>query len=120
MVKKASETFVFAAVYNFRADFNSAASAAMLLRRAPKYATACRALTSSVCGDVERTKQFAVGKHRHTFAFSCICSFEFRHLYVALGFVFLFRDIAEHTLAVEADGNSRGSGARGVVQPHGW
>lgn len=56
----------------------------------------------------------------HTFAFTCICSFEFSHLYVALGFVYLFRDIAEHTLALEADGNSRGSGARGVVQPHGW
>lgn len=72
VVKKASETFVFAAVYNFRADFNSAASAAMLLRRAPKYATACRALTSSVCGDVERTKQFAVGKHRHTHSHSLV------------------------------------------------
>lgn len=72
VVKKASETFVFAAVYNFRADFNSAASAAMLLRRAPKYATACRALTSSVCGDVERTKQFAVGKHRHTHSHSFV------------------------------------------------
>lgn len=72
MVKKASETFVFAAVYNFRADFNSAASAAMLLRRAPKYATACRALTSSVCGEHRTNKAIRSGKtqtHTHAFVY---------------------------------------------------
>lgn len=80
VVKKASETFVFAAVYNFRADFNSAASAAMLLRRAPKYATACRALTSSVCGEHRTYKAIRIGK---TQTHICICSFEFRHFSVA-------------------------------------
>lgn len=109
VVKKASE--IFAAVYNFRADFNSAASEAMLLRRAQKYATAFRALTSSVCGEHRTYKAIRIGKTQtHTFAYNCICSFEFRHLCSALGFVFLFKDIAEHIPEVGADDSSRGSG----------